>query len=82
MSHARSLHSASLLDNGNVLVTGGWNGIYEFDSTEIFDVQSQTWNFINPMNGGRHYHSASVLRDGQILIIGGEHGVTTLNTAE
>jgi hypothetical protein len=70
MSTARTGHSASLLPNGQVLITGGYNGDY-LSSTEIFDPQLQTFSAGPKMNAQRSEHTATVLNNGKILFAGG-----------
>ncbi|CAF4473510.1 unnamed protein product, partial [Adineta steineri] len=43
MTNGRSYHTASVLSNGKVLVTGGWNFVISFNSTELYDPSSGTW---------------------------------------
>jgi hypothetical protein len=36
MNYPRSSHTASILTNGTVLVTGGWNGSVNLKSVELY----------------------------------------------
>jgi hypothetical protein len=66
-------HAAIQLDNGNILVTGGFtseDGIASRQS-EVFDVKTRKWGSFSPMNKGRAIHSLIKLLDGSILAIGG-----------
>ena len=69
----RCFHRATLLKNGQVLVTGGRDrkmGI-GLASVEIYDPKSGTWDFVSPMSVLRFSHSATLLPDGRVLIAGG-----------
>lgn len=67
MKEARWLHTATLLNNGTVLVTGGSS-----NTAEIYDPAQGTWRYtIHPMNSSRSQHTAVKLADGRVLIAGG-----------
>jgi hypothetical protein len=74
--------AATLLQDGNVLVTGGVvdcrNASCGFGtlvlyakSAELYDVRSGTWRFTGSMNSPRQGHTASLLADGRVLVAGG-----------
>lgn len=74
MNQPRELHTASLLSDGRVLVTGGiYQGI-TLAHSEIYDPRKGSWEVIRPMKTGRSRHTATLLKDGRILIIGGSDG--------
>jgi hypothetical protein len=68
---AREFHSATLLGNGNLLVTGGQlvagNGTSLIGTTEVFNWASQTWAYSGALNDARVLHSATLLGDGSVL---------------
>jgi murein DD-endopeptidase MepM/ murein hydrolase activator NlpD len=67
MHETRAFHTATLLDNGTVLVTGGFS-----NTAEIYNPLTGTWRYTNyPMNAVRALHSAVKLSNGKVLIIGG-----------
>jgi N-acetylneuraminic acid mutarotase len=80
MSSSRVLHTATLLNDGRVLVTGGYSSSGGFlDSTELYDPVNGTWSYTgNIPGGGRWQHTATLLSDGRVLITGGEkYGIPT-----
>ena len=84
--HGRS-HTASTLNNGKVLVTGGGNGsyalTYALDSSELYDPSTGTWTITGNITNARYYHTASVLTNGKVLISGGlDSSGNYLNSAE
>jgi len=77
---ARAFHTATLLPNGQVLVTGGegetnsYSGVVisSLSSAELYDPASGTWTMTaNPMNSIRMLHTATLLPSGQVLVVGG-----------
>jgi hypothetical protein len=64
----RRLHTATLLKDGRVLVTGG-----EASPTtaELYDPKTGTWTPAAPMSVGRIEHTATLLKDGRVLVAGG-----------
>lgn len=71
MSVPRAGHTATLLANGDVLITGGINEREPVKSCELY--RAATGDFVNAgsMQIARERHSASLLRNGQVLITGG-----------
>ena len=68
-------HTATLLDDGRVLIAGGDVTISGHDSkrppAELFDPESGTFSAIGPLAVDRLYHSATRLIDGRVLLAGG-----------
>ncbi len=64
-------HTATLLDDGRVLVTGGTNNYSSVVESEIFDPDTETWVSAGQMLYERTGHTASLLSDGRVLIAGG-----------
>jgi hypothetical protein len=62
--------TATLLDTGQVLVTGEENA-------DLYDPQSGKWSFVGPMLPYRTAHTATVLPTGQVLIAGGRQDEDT-----
>ncbi|HEX8698327.1 MAG TPA: kelch repeat-containing protein [Myxococcaceae bacterium] len=74
MATARGGHTATLLSNGKVLVTGGYRGGTHFASAEMYDPASGTWSAAPAMASTRAAHTATLLNNGQVLILGGDNG--------
>jgi len=74
MNVARWLHTATLLDDGTVLVAGGSDLADEetLDSAEIYNPAAGTFTLLsNTLNTARVGHTATLLNNGQVLIVGG-----------
>src|SRR5262249_10603431 len=68
---ARFDHSATLLQNGKVLVVGGFGAGKMLSSCELFDPANGTWRVNGNLNTPRQRHTATLLTDGKILVVGG-----------
>jgi len=73
MSTARSAHTATLLRNDKVLITGGF-GSSTFATAEIYDPHSKAFTPAGTMNVARAAHTSTLLPDGKVLIAGGYNG--------
>jgi hypothetical protein len=74
MNAARESHTATLLANGNVLVTGGDNYTDGFlASAELYNPATGRWTFTGSMTTARVSHDAVLLQNGQVLVAGGYH---------
>jgi N-acetylneuraminic acid mutarotase len=72
MHQARVGHTATLLDDGRVLVAGGFDDSAGFlASVEIYDPASGRWEAAAALSHGRTGHTATVLEDGAVLVAGG-----------
>jgi hypothetical protein len=96
MTHARYLHTATLLDpkyvkgrlRGDILITGGEdpNGMV-LGSAELYDPVAQTFTAIGSMTTARAFHSATLITSGKyqgwVLIGGGiDDSGNSLSSAE
>jgi hypothetical protein len=72
MSTPRTFHSATLLPDGRVLITGGYDANNnEQSSAELFDPASNTFAPTANMMNSRAGHSAVLLPSGKVLVVGG-----------
>jgi N-acetylneuraminic acid mutarotase len=76
MAVGRELHTATLLGNGQVLVTGGFNSCdddfcSDLREAELYDPATGTWRAAKPMRAAREQHTATLLSDGTVLVAGG-----------
>ncbi len=73
MLSERANHTATVLSDGRVLVTGGGklDGPY-LKSTEIYDPAADKWTQTAEMSRGRAFHTATLLEDGRVLVVGGK----------
>ena len=81
MNAARDLHTATLLQNGEVLVVGGQTfpiGQYGFppslSSAELYNPATGTWTYTGAMSTPRASFTAALLQNGQVLVAGGQIG--------
>jgi hypothetical protein len=83
MNTTRYGHTASVLINGTVLVSGGSGSGGYLNSAELYDPSRGVWTSTGDMNSTREWHTASVLTSGQLLVSGGvDNGGGYLNSAE
>jgi len=88
MTIARNWHTATLLNNGQVLIAGGVSdsSFAATASTELYDPTLGTFSPTGNMTIPRAAHTAVLLPDGRVLIAGGSSGfgenVPYLTTAE
>src|SRR6516225_4892526 len=72
LNTARNLHTATLLQNGMVLVAGGFDiNFSRSKSTELYDPASGSWTATGSLNTARNEHTATLLQNGMILVAGG-----------
>lgn len=69
---ARTGHTATLLHDGRVLVTGGTIAEQPTARCEIYDPASNTWSGVASMSHARQNHAAALLKDGRVLVASGE----------
>jgi len=75
MSVNRVYHTATLLDDGKVLVTGGDDRYTNtYDTAEIFDPSTGVFTPTGNMLYARSGHTATLLANGKVLLAGGYSG--------
>ena len=84
MTAARAAHQATLLPNGEVLLSGGCGGHCDqtLASSERYDPQRRQFRRAAALTTARSSHSAIALGDGRVLIAGGWAGDTVTASAE
>jgi len=83
MNFARENHAATLLANGQVLVTGGDNFTNgSLASAEVYNPATGNWTLTGSMSVPRFDHEAALLQNGQVLVAGGFNGSNCLAGAE
>jgi hypothetical protein len=79
LTHPRRLHAASLLNSGEVLITGG-DGIQGL-TAELYDPVSRTFSMTGSMTAPPHTregHTSTLLEDGTVLVAGGRTNAAEL----
>jgi probable HAF family extracellular repeat protein len=84
MSTAREGHTATVLQDGRVLVAGGIPSAGTATaSAELYDPLTNQWQPAGAMNDARSGHTATLLPGGQVLVTGGQTAMgQVLNRAE
>jgi hypothetical protein len=73
MAMGRLLHTATLLQNGKVLVVGGvlTSASDPVTTAEVYDPATGIFTVTGAMATAREQHTATLLADGRVLIVGG-----------
>ena len=72
LNTGRYQHTATLLQNGLVLVAGGLdNNNNALASAELYDPTSGTWTATGSLATARYVHTATLLPNGKVLVVGG-----------
>lgn len=79
MGTERAAHTATLLQNGRVLIAGGFNGTEVLATAELFDPVTGTFTATGTMTSVRFSHTATLLASGKVLITGGSNSLTALS---
>lgn len=82
MATPREAHTATLLDDGRVLVIGGAEAQdRSTPSAEIYNPATGTFSPTGPMRFARAWHTATRLADGRVLVTGGWPAAWSSGTA-
>lgn len=85
MQDTRAEHTATLLQNGKVLIAGGrdGDGTQVFDSADLYDPATGQFSATGAMTTPRKGHTATLLSNGMVLIVGGvDVAGTIIDSAE
>jgi hypothetical protein len=79
MAVGRFLHTATLLQNGKVLIVGGalTSTSDPVATAEVYDPATGTFTMTGAMATVREQHTATLLADGRVLIVGGTTSTST-----
>lgn len=84
-----AFHTATLLQNGRVLVVAGTDSIYNYptdqgvtNKAELYDLATESWSITGNVSAARVFHTATLLQKGQVLVAGGDNTANSLNSAE
>jgi hypothetical protein len=82
LNTARDEHSATLLNDGSVLIAGGSGGDNELASAEIYNPATAAFSLTGSLKTARYEHTATLLPTGEVLIAGGYGSAGVLASAE
>ena len=75
----RTAHTATLLQNGQVLVTGGEDLAHNaLSSAELYNPATGKWTVTAAMATARMEHTATLLPNGEVLVAGGSNSQTLI----
>ena len=70
----RAGHTATLLNDGRVLLVGGYQPSGSTNTAELFDADTLNFRLTGSMLLARSGHTATLLRNGGVLVVGGNFG--------
>ncbi len=83
MRYSHSFFPSVRLDNGKVLVPGGFSSSFgTIRSSELYDPATGFFSVTGRMNAARELHTGTLLPDGKVLVTGGFSNNRILSTAE
>jgi hypothetical protein len=82
MKIARAGQTSTLLQTGEVLVTGGENATGFLASAELYNPSTGQWMVTGSMTTPRINHKATLLQNGEVLVSGGDNSTGALASAE
>ena len=74
--------TATLLDDGTVLIAGGFNYSGPVASAELYNPATGAFALTGSLNTARYWHTATLLDNGTVLIAGGASAAGFLASAE
>jgi hypothetical protein len=77
LNTVRASHTATLLNNGTVLIAGGANSNGVLAASELYNPATATFTPSGNLNAPREFHTATLLNNGLVLMAGGD-GATGL----
>lgn len=82
LNSAQANHTATLLSNGTVLVTGGSGNATPLTSAELYNPTTGQWAATDNLTVARASHTATLLPNGSVLVTGGSGSTGLLTSAE
>jgi len=87
MSETRAGHTATVLPDGRVLLTGGCIASTCIEppyrqSVDLYDPATDTLKTLPPLSSPRAVHTATLLPSGKVMIVGGRDAASTVPSAE
>jgi N-acetylneuraminic acid mutarotase len=82
MNTARYQHTATLLQNGQVLVAAGYNqniSLPFLTSAELYNPSTGAWTTTGSLHTARLYDTMTLLPNSQVLVTGGYNTTSTIN---
>jgi hypothetical protein len=82
LTDARWGHTATVLDDGRVLIAGGENALGPVSSVEILDPATGEFTIAGTLASARTGAAAARLADGRVLVAGGFDGTNVLSSID
>jgi len=79
-------HTATLLNNGQVLIAGGYSSCtiacMSESGTQLYDPVAGTFSLGQPLGSSRAGHTSTLLANGDVILVGGNNNGVTLSASE